>query len=330
MENRSGHEGAGVRVVPSGRRDLLLPVLLFALLLAGCGRAPRLHTNAGPGSLALDARGRTLYVACEGSRTVQAWDLERRKLLAERPAGAGPLRLYLNRSQSLLYVLARGERRVRMFSLPDLKPKRTLTLSDAPAAWAWEAERGIDLFCGPDNDLVRPYLAGNALPTLEAGRDPVDLWLQPNTDRLWVANDRGSELVVVSLEEGRVTHRVPVRSNPRRLAGAPLGDQLFVLCAGTDDMPPDGVVQSVDLNYFAGGLGQTVGPGARDLVFGPLGRALYCVMPDGLLVLPLGVGERRAFRTGRDPQAVAVSPDESRAYVSCRQDRSVTLLRLDR
>lgn len=307
--------------------------LAVVLALTGCARTPRLHTNAGPGSLALDARGKHLYVACEGSGTVQTWDLGKRRLVDERPAGAAPLRLYLHRTRPLLYVLSGGDRKVRVFPPPGPTAQgreRELALPDAPAAWAWDEERRLDLFCGPDRDRVRPYLEGNPLPALEAGRDPVDLWLQPGTDRLWVANDKGHDLVVVSLDRGRITHRVPVKPNPRRLVGTPSGDRLFVLCTGADAVPADGVVQSVDLNYLSGGLGQTVGPGARDLVLGPLGRALYCVVSEGLWVLPLGSGTRRLIKIGDDPQAVAVSPDESRAYVSCRRDRSVQVLRLIR
>lgn len=302
--------------------------VLALAVSAGCSRVQRISVGPEPGSLALDARGRTLFVACEGGPSVVAWDLEKNAAAAEVRVGAGPIRLQMDRERNELYVLCRGARRLTVFHVPDLQPVKTLLLPDGPAAWTCDPERGLDLFCIPEANLVRPFVDKNILPAVETGAEPVDLLLQPGTDKLWVAGYRGRELAVVSLQKSQVIKRIAVHPNPLRLQFAPAENRLFVLCAGRDAVPAASVVQEVDINYQVAGLTHAVGRGARDFVIGPLGRRFYCVTSAGLNLTTLTNGVSRTLKTGRDPQAVVIAPDESKAYVSCRREQAVYVHRI--
>jgi len=319
------------------RRQILnhtiqLALAAAVLVLAGCGRVERIATDAGPGSLAVDPKGRYLYIGCEddGNRTVLAWDLKRKARAATATVGAGPLRLYLSVDGRRLYVLCRGTRRLLVFGTPALRLEKTLILPDGPTAWSYEPERHLDLVCSPDSDQVRVFMDKNPLPAVEAGTDPADMLLQPGTDRLWVANFKGHDLAVISLEQGRVVGRVPVKKNPLRLQLAPSGDTIYVLCTGQDALPPTSVVQAVDIFYRRAGLTQTVGAGARDFALGSRGRLSGCLSPEALRVTNRLTRVEKILPTGRDPQAVVLAPDEARAYVSCRGERAVFVHRLNR
>lgn len=304
-------------------------VLVAALgLAAGCGRVARLPIQAAPGSLALDARGRTLLVAVESRAVLQAWDLSRRRRVAEVPVAAGPVRLRVDRERGRVYALCAGAKRVLVFSLPELKPLRNLLLPDAPAAWAFEPERGLDLYCAPEAGAVRVYLDKNPLPNLETGAQPRDILAQPGGDKYWVANFKGREVVQLSMNEGRVLKRVAVRANPLRLQATPDGGRLYVLCTGQDAQPPESVVQEIDAAYGVGGLTQPAGNDARDFALGALGRRWYTISPAGLDVTSVATGLHRRIKTGRDPRALAVSPDETTVYVACAKDRAVFIHRL--
>ncbi len=305
----------------------LLAGLTVLLLAAGCGRAPRLPTGAGPASLALDGQGKYLYVACEGSQTVIAWDLRRSRRVAEAQVAEGPLRLQLEPDPPLLRVLCRRSRRAYLLQTPDLKILKILALANGPAAWLEDRERKLSLAVYPDANLLRAYLGNNPLPVIEIGKDPVDLWLQPDTDKLWVADFKGRELAVVSLDQNRVVRRVPMPANPKKLVYSSRDRMLYALCTGEDDSGSRGVIQAVDLVYQTAGLTRSLGPGARDFALGPDGRTWYVVAPDGLHVLTEDGGEE-ILPAGREPQAVALAPDGSRAFVSSRADKAVYVLKL--
>lgn len=292
-------------------------------LTAGCGTRHELETAADPGSLALDARGECLYVACEGARTVQAWDVRKRKTLAEAGVTAGPLRLFLERDNHTLRVLCRGGRQVLTLHGPDLKLLQTWNLPDGPAGWAYDPENRHGWVCSPDSNRVRPFIGNNALPVIEVGREPLDLLLEPNSVRLWVADNKSHALSVIHPDQGRVFKQVPVRMNPSRLRLMPGNGNLLVLCTGQDAYPAASVIQSVDRTYLSAGLSRTVALGTKDFIPGPFGKRLFAVGPRGLQVINLDTGQSKFVATGRDPQAVAVAPDGSKVYVSSRQDQAV-------
>jgi DNA-binding beta-propeller fold protein YncE len=305
-------------------------VLLAVLsLMSGCGRPGRLETNADPTSLVLDASRRMLYVACEGSQTVEAWDLRRRVKLAEAEAGRGPLRLVLDQAGNNLYVLCAGDRLVLALRVPDLKPVRRLRLSDAPSAlWEDVGTRSMWVACA-DSNLLRPYAGSNPLPAIETGQEPADLARAGEKDFLWVANRQGGNVSVVKLSEGQVVKQVGVWPNPRRLLLPGESNRLLVLCQGQDAQPPQSRVQTVDTLYQSAGLSWPAGVDARDFALSPDERRLYVLTRDNLLVLASDTGAPLAqLKVGKDPRALAIAPDESLAFVSCRGQHEVMLLKL--
>lgn len=304
-------------------------LLLCLSFLSGCGRPDRLETNADPTSLLLDAGSRTLFVACEGSRTVEAWDVTRRDKTGEAEAGRGPLRLVLDQTGSQLYVLCGGDRLVLALSVPDLKPLKRLRLADAPAAlWADQAAGSLWVACA-DSNLLRPYAGINPLPAIETGQEPVDLARAGDKDFLWVANRQGGNLAVIKLSEGQVVKHVNVWPNPLRLLLPAESNRLLALCQGHDAQPPQSRVQSVDTLYQAAGLSWPAGVGARDFALGPDEHRLYVLTPESLLVLAADTGASlAALEVGKDPQALVIAPDESVAYISCRGQHEVLLVKL--
>jgi hypothetical protein len=277
----------------------------------------------------MDGQGRTLYVACQGTPGVLAWDLRHNRKLAERRVADGPLRLQLEPERALLRVLCRRARRVYLLQTPGLQLLRILALPDAPAAWLEDPERKWSIACCPDSNLVRMYQGLNPLPTIEAGKTPADLWLQPGTDKLWVANYKGQELAVIGLDRNQVVRRVPVHPNPKKFIYSTQERKLYVLCTGKDAFPAKSVIQTVDLIYQTAGLTRSVGTGARDFALAPDGQTWYVATKTGLLVLAAD-GSETSLKTGRDPQAVIVAPDGSRVFVSCREDQAVYVYPLEK
>lgn len=298
-------------------------------LLSGCGRPGRLETNADPTSLVLDATTRTLFVACEGSRTVEAWDVTRRDKTGEAEAGRGPLRLVLDQTGSQLYVLCGGDRLVLALRVPDLKPLKRLRLADAPAAlWADQAAGSLWVACAESN-LLRPYAGINPLPAIETGQEPVDLARAGDKDLLWVANRQGGDVAVVKLSEGQVVKHIGVWPNPVRLLLPFESNRLLVLCQGQDAQPPQSRVQIVDTLYQSVGLSWPAGVDARDFALSPDEQRLYVLTAERLLVLSSDIGVQLAsLRVGKDPRGLALSSDESTAFISCQDQHEILLVKL--
>lgn len=312
-------------------RALTWAAALFLILsfLSGCGRPGCLETNAEPGSLVLDYSRRLLYVACEGSQTVEAWDLKRRAKVAEAEAGRGPMRLVLNAEQDRLYLLCRGDRRVLALRVPELKPVERLRLSDAPSALLTDAGAGAVWVACADSNLLRPYAGSNPLPAIETGQEPVDLARAGDKDFLWVANRQGGNLAVVKLSEGLVVKHVGVWPNPVRLLLPAESNRLLALCQGQDAQPPESRVQTVDTLYQSAGLSWSAGVDARDFALSPDEQRLYVLTRDSLLVQAADTGAAlAALKVGKDPRALAIAADESLAYVSCRGQHEVLLIKL--
>jgi len=297
----------------------------LCLGISGCGQHPQLiETDADPGSLALDARGRYLYIACEGAEKVIAWNLKTHTRMSMAEVETGPLRLYLEKDNRTLRVLCQTDQIMLTYSVPEMKLIETFKLPDGPTALLTRVDKHQMIFCSTDSNLIRPYIGKNPLPVIEVGLAPTDLLLQPDTDLLWAAIFKANELAVVNMEKNVVVKRVPVWANPQRLTISPLGDELFVLCTGKDAVPTQSVVQLVDCFYQSAGLTWKAGKNARDFVLGPKGRNLYIIDETKLRILSARTGVKLfETRTGRDPQAIVVSPDGSRVYVSCREEQAV-------
>ncbi|MCK5241310.1 hypothetical protein KAR34_02550 [bacterium] len=312
-------------------RLLLIVVLLgVGLSLAGCGRKLKMiETDADPTSLVLDARGQYLYIACEGAEKIMVWDIQQKARIGEANVETGPLRLYLQKDNRTLYVLCQTDRVVYKYYVPDMKLLESFPLPDGPSAFLRRAEQKQMFFCSAESNVLRPYVGKNPMPVVEVGAAPIDLELQPETDLLWVANHKAQELVIVNLENSEVVKRVPVWPNPRRLVVSPLEDKLFVLCSGQNAEPAVSVIQLVDFFYQTAGLTWQAGTGARDFVLGPKGRNLYVIDEEHLMIISVKTGVKLLEKeTGKNPQALAVSPDGTRVYVACQEEQAVVIHKL--
>jgi YVTN family beta-propeller protein len=309
---------------------MLVTMLVIVLCATGCDKKLKtIETDADPSSLALDARGQYLYVACEGAEKIMVWDIRKKAKIGEANVETGPLRLYLQKDNRTLFVLCQTDRVVYKFHVPDMKFLESFLLPDGPTAfWAYEDKNQM-FFSSSESNLLRPYVGKNPLPSIEVGIDPLDIKHQPSTDFLWVANHKASTLNVVNLESNEVVKTVPVWANPRRLVVSPLEDKMFVLCTGQDAEPAVSVIQLVDFFYQTAGLTWQAGKDVRDFVLGPRGRNLYVIDEECLMVLSVKTGVKLLEqKTGKNPQAVVVSPDGSRVYVSAQEEQAVVIHKL--
>jgi DNA-binding beta-propeller fold protein YncE len=302
--------------------------VLFIILLSGCGGpVGKLATEPEPRSLAVDAQGRVLFVACEGSRAVQAWDLKRKQVAARREVGVGPIRLQFFGEENNLAAVCRGGKQIWFLQTPGLQKLRVLDLPDGPAAWAEGPQTQASFACCPDANLVRMFRDGNPVDPIEIGLKPADLYLQPDSDKLWVANAQSHDLALVSISQGKVLKRVEVKPNPEKFLSISDPDRFFVLCTGKDAVPAMGVLQAIDPVYQTAALTYTLGEGIRDCVLDARGRISYSLGQGSLQIKDLDSGAERMLKVSDDAGALALSPDGKRIFVSSPAKQSVLIYR---
>ncbi|MCD4813165.1 hypothetical protein K8S19_05680 [bacterium] len=308
------------------RRIRLWMILGMAGLVAGCGGPQKfIETEADPAAMALDARGRYLYVACEGAEKVSVWDVKKKKRLKSVDVAIGPIRLYLDRDNQTLRILCSEDKRLYLYQVPEMTLLGKMDLPDEPSAMVTRDARQF-IFCSAKSNQIYPFVQKNPLPTINAGIDPQDMLLQIETGLLWVANYKAHTVSVIDLDRNQVIKEMPVWPNPMKLLSTPMGERLFVLCRGSGREPPRSVVQLIDPFYKKAGLTWQAGPDALDMVMDSMGRNLYILEPGRIRLISVKTGTQiLECKTVKKPANLVVSPDGMRVYVSDREMHTVVM-----
>ncbi len=311
---------------------LLLLGAAMIQLLSGCGRGPAvIPVEANPVSLAVDPRGEHLYVACQGSRHLIAWDLKKKKRTAMVTIGPGADRLYIDRNQSRLVLLDQKDKKILYFTYPQLSLTKAQPLAEVPSAWTEDPQTRLQYVAQRERDLIQPYLDSHTMPVIPIGLGPADMVIQPDTNLLWCANEKANEVAVADLTSNLVLKRIHVWANPHRLVFSPLGDKLFVLCIGRDAVPSKSVIQSIDLDYQTAGLTWALGPKVRHVAMDPKQRFLFTAGQEDVKIISLDTGIiLRRIKLAQPANALALSPDGERLYVACQGESMVRLFPVDR
>jgi hypothetical protein len=235
----------------------------------------------------------------------------------------GRLRVYVSRETGTVRVLGLQALRMWVFSGRKVKWLRTVALSAGPAAWTWYAERKLDILACPQTHKLLWFQNGVPQSPMETGQQPVDLMIEPRTDKLWVANAGDRYLNMVHLENPLFHAQVEVTPGPLRFQISPDENTLYVLCAGHDPVSPASTVQLIDLPNQKAGIRYALGQQVTDFKLASSGKFLYSVSPQGFLVYNLITDQKTLIPTGQDPQGLALSPDGAVVYIACRRSHAV-------
>jgi len=146
---------------------------------------------------------------------------------------------------------------------------------------------------------------------------PDDLVMSPDGSRLYVTSSDTDEVLEIDTSTRRVIRRAQIEGAPTRLVIHPAGDRLYVTCQHQDS------VASIDLGSFQETQRAFVGKGPVGIAFAALpdqSRLIVANAADDNISLldPVTLEEKVRLLSGREPYAIACSPDGSRAIVACR------------
>jgi YVTN family beta-propeller protein len=139
--------------------------------------------------------------------------------------------------------------------------------------------------------------------------------LSPDETMLYASNWVSDDVSEIDLATGEVVRRLPTVDTPRGLYVTPDGDRLFV--AGFED----GELQVIDLETGAGEVVYRGGRSLRHIVGDTTGSRIYVsdLTRDHVLVVDPVTDEVEVLTVvDRKPNTVALSPDGTTLFVSCR------------
>lgn len=191
-----------------------------------------------------------------------------------------------------------------------------LAVHQAARTHVWIMMGGVDAPVGCTS--CHAYMSRDALirrVTEEDYLSPRDLALGPGGRTLYVVAEDADAVLVVDVERGAVTGRIPVGRRPHSIVVSPDGGTAYVTNGWSDN------VSVIDLAAAAVIDSLPTGMEPAGLALGPTGRSLFVAnrASDDISVIDVAAGcETKRLTAGNNPYAVRVSPDGNRLFVTNR------------
>ncbi|MGW1783170.1 YncE family protein [Streptomyces sp. NPDC002143] len=167
--------------------------------------------------------------------------------------------------------------------------------------------------------VVDPH-ARSEIACILVGRNPSGIAVDPNGERIYVANFGSNDVSIVDVRAAAETSRVKVGKQPTALACS--GDRLYVANAH------DGTMSVVDAD--AQRVLDTVRTGRRprSLVASPSGDRVYVCNNDATVsaIDTRTLGTVATIEVGHNPVDTALDPSGTRLYVANRLSQSITVI----
>jgi DNA-binding beta-propeller fold protein YncE len=336
---------AGIAVTPDGSRILIALDDRDEIAEASVDSLKvlrRVKVQGMPYGLAMDPAGESLFVACKRDDVVRVLDLGSLREIGSAAVGMGPVSLAFCRSTEgdRLVVANSMSDDISIVSVSPLKELSRLTAGREPFAVAASADGSrafipnrlvglASVKSGPESEVtvVNPSTARvvrrTSLTSAHLSEGvcliPTRAWsltplvkvrnLVPITQVAsgWVMSSgyaltdlKSSETIQLSLDEANDCF-----SDPSGIIADPGGHRAFIASGGGD------VVSVIDLDRVANWLQRATSGEKRDAIYDLSLSSEYVI---------------KRLRTGRNPRALAMSPDGRRLFVAERLDDSVLVI----
>jgi len=192
---------------PHRRRSILYVVFRDAAKVTAFSRddselISTIETGRRPSGLAARTDGDRVYVACEGSHTVQVIDGATRKTLdtLSLPHGSSPAHVALGPRDGMLYVAAAGQDLVYVVDTAGLREVAEIAVGREPRRLAISADGStlyvMDVAAG-QVDIV-DTVSRSVVASVPTGSQPGDIAVAPEWDTVYVVRPGAPVLLAIS------------------------------------------------------------------------------------------------------------------------------------
>lgn len=236
----------------------------------------------------LSKKGGRAYGGNVPGDRLEILDIERSSIIATFPVGRAPFNVALSRDETMAFVSNLHAASVDVIDLQSLRLIKRIS--------------GISY--------------------------PYECVAHPDGKFMYLCATGSNSIAVIDVQTLAVVRSIQLKAPPLNLAITPDGTNIFVninVTGSTDEI--------LKLNAYTGAVIAAIpfNDLARAVRVNHAGTQAFCCHPhtDTVSVIDVASGSLdRRVRTGRYPLSIAVSPDDSLAYVSCHLDGTVRLIPL--
>ncbi len=184
-----------------------------------------------PAGVAVAPGGERIYATNPEGHSFSVIEREKgaHRVIAEIPAGVGPLGIALDPTGKTIFVADWYADEVHIFDADSLQKAGAAKVGQSPAGMASDPQGRFLYVANRESDSVSvvDISARKTVATIPVGKAPFGVTYDPSGPRLFVANVQSGDVSVIDPELRRETRRLKVRSFPYAIALAPNG-KIFV------------------------------------------------------------------------------------------------------
>ena len=255
--------------------------------------------HRAPGFVDVSRDGRRAYVANSGSANVSVIDLDQRKVMATIGVGGQPWLARVSPDGKTLAVSNTAGDSVSLIDTDKLAVRATVPVCKEPRdiaiALLGEVEKAFVACTGSNQVAAVDLKQAKLLALLDVGKRPEHLTLKPDGGELFVSNRESNNVSIIETTTNEVGSTFMVGNGPADVVITGDNTTAYVAGAGSGSVS----VYAIDAGRLICAT-RTALPNSRSM----------CELP-----------------TGRDPEALALSPNQNFLLVVDRQDGAVSVIR---
>ncbi len=268
----------------------------------------------------VDSSGR-IFVANSFQNQVAVVEAAGGRVLAPINVGVDPTSLVLDDANHLLYVASENSDNVSVIDTSTLRRIGVIPVGVDVNALVADEGRGRVYAANSSTDSVFVVEGGRVIKEIAVGHHPVDLALDPKTNRLFVANYADGAITIVDENSLTVQATLPITSSLSTVAVDPINNLLFAdsTMLRLDTLRPEGV-------YLARGATLVSNIRAEFVRVNPMLKKIYVFAYNGIpgsnsrtilyTFSQSNLQESKAlpYRNGGNITALALDPTTQRVY----------------
>ena len=175
----------------------------------------------------------------------------------------------------------------------------------------------------PGTVSVIDGLTNSVISTISVGNDPQGIAVNPNTNKIYVANQHDSTVSVINGSTNTIVSTIPVGSSPTYVAANPNTNMIYVANTGSNslsviDGSTDNVISTIQVGSKPVGIG--VNPNTSKIYVANLDGSSVSII-DGMTNTI-----ESTLTVGSGPQGISVNPSTNMIYVTHLQVSSISVI----
>ena len=275
-----------------------------------------------------------VYASHPSNNTVSIIDGTTDTKAKEIEVGKTPIRIDIDKETNQVFVVNRDSDSVSVIDgIKDTLLKTLKTPSDKPYDLEFDSETksvyvtNVGRGSSDKVNVIKYDNDDNNLSYIHVGKRPVDIDVNPETNKTYVVNSDSDTLSIIN-STNRVEKQIPIGDNPVSVAVNPTTNKIYVSHKSTSS--PSLSVIDENNNYQPLQTNITLGKDPLDIAINPITNKVY-VANNGDNTVSVIDGntdqvKNKSISVGKNPIKITVDPNTNKVYVANNGDNTVSVM----